>query len=169
MMPVRYPVILLYLLPVIAIEAGYLHSQLATNWRRTLVAVTGSNLVTTALGYPLAYGVYMGLNSVLHFPQGMDEVFTHFGWLPSWLCMNLLPDQSNLRDSIWATLGMFVVLLVPGYYLSGLVKVGLVEWYDPMKHRLTSTRAEVWMANRLSYVFLWAAGCVILYLNYTGR
>jgi hypothetical protein len=166
MMPVRYPVVLLYLLPVIAIETAYLHSQLDSRLRRTLVAVTGSNMVTMALGYPLAYFIYTALNSVLHIPESMSEVFRHAGWLPMWLCVKLIPEWTDAGQSIWPVLGMFIVLLVPGYYLSGAVKVWLVEWYDPMKHRLSSTKAEVWMANRLSYMFLWAAGCVILYRTY---
>jgi len=37
MMPVRYPVVLLYLIPVIVIEAIYLQRHLNTNIRRTFV------------------------------------------------------------------------------------------------------------------------------------
>ncbi|MGC2617871.1 MAG: hypothetical protein WA414_02460 [Acidobacteriaceae bacterium] len=171
MMPVRYPELTLFLFPVIIIEAIYLKRHLQTRWRRTLVAVTLINLVTMGLGYPLAYGVYMLLNWALQFPAGMNVVFTHMGWLPLWLCTRLFPAWSGLgaegaEQGSWPVLGMFVVLMLPSFVLTGIVKAWMVSNYDLLNFRGSAGKA-VWVANRLSYLFLVVVGCMILYLTYT--
>jgi hypothetical protein len=163
MMPVRYPELLLFLLPVIAIETIYLKRHLEAHWRRTLVAVAGLNLVTTGLGYPLAYGIYAGLNWTLHFPAGMAQVFTQLGWLPLWLCVRLFPAWTGLQQGgTFPVLATFVVLLLPSFLLSGFVKAWLIDWYDLLNFG-SSARGAVWVANRLSYLFLTVVGCMILY------
>jgi hypothetical protein len=163
MMPVRYPELLLFLLPVIAIETIYLKRHLQTRWRRTFVAVAGLNLVTTGMGYPLAYGIYAALNWSLHFPAGMPVVFTSLGWLPVWLCVRLFPAWTGLQTGgTFPVLATFVVLLLPSFLLSGFVKAWLMDWYDLLNFE-GSSRSAVWVANRLSYLFLIVVGCVILY------
>lgn len=166
MMPVRYPGVLLYLLPVIVIEAIYLQHHLETSPRRTLFAVTSINLVTVGLGFPLSYGIYAGLNSVVPFPQGFAEVFNHVGWLPMWMADAVLPDWSGLQHSVWAMLAMFLLLLFPGYWLTGVVKSWAFHSYDLLNFR-GDTKDAVWRATRLSYMFLAGAGCILLYLIYT--
>lgn len=165
MMPVRYPELLLFLFPVIVIETIYLQRHLQARWRRTLVAVSGLNLLTMGLGYPLAYGIYAALNWSLHFPAGMTVVFTRLGWLPMWLCVRLFPAWTGLQQGGGGTfpvLATFVVLLLPSFLLSGFVKAWLMDWYDLMNYG-GSARNAVWIANRLSYLFLTVVGCVILY------
>lgn len=169
MMPVRYPANLLYLLPVIAIEVVYLKAALNARWRRTILAVSGVNIVTMALGYPLAYGLYVALNSYFQFPLGTMDVLGHVGSLPLWLSSRLFPEWTGLEQGVWPVLVAFVLLLIPGFILSGLVKSWLVEWYDLLAYRISSPRPAVWLANRLSYLFLIVAGCVVLYLSYSGQ
>lgn len=168
MLPVRYPVILLYLLPVILIETIYLKSQLNTNVRRTFLAVTGINIVTTGIGYPLMYFLYVGLDQVLHFPEGLEPALTRIGWVPMFMTVQIFPDWTGLQRSVWIMLIMFVLLLLPGYVLTGLVKSWLLHGYDLLNFR-GNVKAAVWMATRLSYLFLATAGCVILYLIYTAE
>lgn len=167
MMPVQYPLNLLYLVPVIAIEAICLQQALNARWRRTLLAVTGANIVTMALGYPLAWLLYASLNAAIQFPDGMTDVFVHVGSLPVWLSTRLFSAWTGPQPAAWPVLVTFIVLLVPGFLLSGIVKVWLIQAYDLMSHR-GQVRAAVWFANRLSYLFLIVAGCVVLYLNSTG-
>lgn len=168
MMPVRYPVVLLYLLPVILIEVIYLQRQLHTNIRRTLIAVVGTNIVTTGIGYPLTYGLYVALDAAMHFPNGMGPALYHLGWVPMWMTSQLFPEWTGLQQSVWVMLAMFLVLLLPGYMISGLVKSWLLNGYDLLNGR-GSSKAAIWMATRLSYFFLATAGCVILYLIYTQQ
>lgn len=166
MLPVRYPVILLYLLPVILIETIYLKSQLNTNVRRTLIAVTGINIVTTGIGYPLMYFLYVGLDQLLHFPEGVGPALTRLGWVPMWMTVQIFPDWTGLQRSVWVMLVMFLILLLPGYVLTGLVKSWLLHGYDLLNFR-GNVKSAVWMATRLSYLFLATAGCIILYLIYS--
>lgn len=168
MLPVRYPVILVYLVPVILIETIYLQQQLNTNVRRTFLAITGINIVTTGIGYPLMYFLYVGLDQVLHFPEGVGPALTRLGWVPMWMTVQIFPDWTGLHRSVWIMLVMFVVLLLPGYVLTGMVKAWLLHGYDLLNFR-GNVKQAVWMATRLSYLFLATAGCVILYLIYTAE
>ena len=167
MMPVRYPAILLFLLPVIAIESIYLRAQLGTRCRRTLVAVTGINLCTTALGYPLAWGMYMGLDRMLGFPEHGPAAVDQMGWLPVWVCAKLYPQWLGVHAQIWPVLVLFVVLLFPSFIVSGLVKGWMTHGYDLLQSR-GDLRRESWVATRLSYLFLASSGCALLYLTYRG-
>jgi hypothetical protein len=163
MMPVRYPQLLLFLVPVVLIESIYIKRHLLTQWRRTLVAVTSVNVVTMGLGYPLAYGIYAALNWSLHSPEDLGTVFTHLGWLPVWLCERLFPTWAGVEQSgAWPVLSMFVVLLLPSFVLTGVVKGWLLDGYDLLNFR-GSTKQAVWVATRLSYLFLTVTGCVILF------
>lgn len=165
MLPVQYPALLLYLAPVIAIEFLYLLSQLHTNGRRTFVVVTIVNTITMGLGFPLAWGIYMGLDRWLQFPPVSAQVFTRLGWMPVWVCARLFPAWEGLGQQVWPVLVVFVILMIPGYFLSGILKSCLVEWYDLLSYRGNS-RAAVWEANRLSHLFLAIAGCAVLYRTY---
>ena len=163
MMPVRYPQLLLFLVPVVVIESIYIKRHLETRWRRTLVAVTSVNVVTMGLGYPLAYGIYAGLNSSVHFPQYSGALFAHLGLLPLWLCERLFPAWAGVEQGgAWPVLSMFIVLLLPSFVVSGFVKGWLLDGYDLLNFR-GSTKQAVWVATRLSYLFLTVTGCVILY------
>lgn len=166
MLPVEYPQLLLYIIPVILIEAFYLQSQLKTPVVRTLIAATGVNLVTVALGFPLAWGLYKFLNSLLGLPAGQVNVVTHFWWVPIWITAKAMPGWTGLHQSVWPVLAIYVCLLVPGYILSGLVKAGMLTWYDLLKAK-ANPRPAIWAANRISYFFLTVLGCALLYKGYT--
>ncbi|MGB9032115.1 MAG: hypothetical protein WCC27_18470, partial [Acidobacteriaceae bacterium] len=55
MLPIAYPVVLLFLVPVIVIEAVYLRQRLRTAWWNTVKATAIVNAVTLVLGYPLGW------------------------------------------------------------------------------------------------------------------
>jgi branched-subunit amino acid ABC-type transport system permease component len=55
MLPFAYPVIVVFLLPVIAIEAVYIRMRLRTDWGTTIRATAKANLITLLLGFPLAW------------------------------------------------------------------------------------------------------------------
>ena len=78
MLPIAYSVILLFLVPVIAIEALYLRLRLHTGWKDTWAATSKANLVTMLLGYPLAWLVYLGLEYGL----AITGVTDHLSWAP---------------------------------------------------------------------------------------
>lgn len=167
MLPVQYPELLLYILPVILIEAVYLKRQLNTQMRRTMIAVAGVNLMTVALGYPLAWLMYQAMNWMFGLPPDPTPLFTHLWRVPVWISVKMFPAWAGLRQEMWPVLAVWVALLIPSFLLSGLVKAWLVEWYDLLNFK-GNTRPAVWMANRYSYFFLIVTGCVLLYRMYSS-
>jgi hypothetical protein len=167
MLPVQYPELLLYVIPVILIEAVYLRRQLHTRLRRTVIAIAGINLMTVALGYPLAWGIYKLLDWMFGFPPVSTPLFTNIWRMPLWISAKMFPAWAGLRQEMWPVLAVWVALLIPSFLLTGLVKSWLVEWYDLLNYK-GNTRPAVWMANRYSYFFLTVTGCVLLYVMYSN-
>jgi hypothetical protein len=79
MLPFAYPVILLFLVPVIAIEALYLRLRLHTEWKNTLAATAKANLITMLLGFPLAWLVLTVLEMLLWYAMYLTGVEDHLG------------------------------------------------------------------------------------------
>lgn len=167
MLPVKYPEILLFLAPVIGIEAAYLCSELHSRWRRTLLAVCGMNVLTMGVGYPLAWLLYVWLNQLIGFPLSSNGMLQHLSWVPVWVCTRVMPDWGGVHQAIWPVLVIFVLLLMPSYLVSGVIKAWLANLFD-LLHSKGDSHQAVWMANRLSYLFLAAAGCALLYSIYNG-
>ena len=80
MLPFAYPVILLFLLPVIGIEVLYLRARLKTSWRETLSATSKANLVTMLLGYPLAWIVFLGVELLLWLGLSATGISDRLKW-----------------------------------------------------------------------------------------
>jgi hypothetical protein len=166
MLPVQYPQLLLYILPVILIESLYLKRQLNTRLRRTTIAITLVNLMTVGLGYPLAWGMYKVLDWMFGFPPVTTPVFMNMWKVPVWISVKMFPAWAGLRQEVWPVLAVWVALLIPSFLLTGLVKAWLVDWYGLLNYK-GNTRPAVWMANRYSYFFLTVTGCVLLYMIYS--
>jgi len=166
MLPVQYPEVLFFILPVVIIEVAYLRMQLGTLLRRTFIAVTTANLFTFALGYPLVWVIYKGLNASIGFPNGDNDVFGHIWKVPIWVAMKINPGWIGLQQEIGLVLAVYLILLAPGYFLSAVAKQWMMDGYDLLSYK-GSTREAVWNANRYSYIFLAVVGCVLLYRLYT--
>lgn len=166
MMPVQYPAILLFFVPVVLIETVYLQRHLKASLGRTLSAVAGVNLITMAMGYPLAWFLYTGLDIYVGFPAPNTEAFSHMQLVPLWLCARLFPDSMGLRERVWPVLGIFLTLMVPSYLLTRVVKDKMMSWHD-LLHRKGSPATAVREANQLSYIFLAGVGCLMLYMAYS--
>jgi hypothetical protein len=188
MLPIAYPLVLLFLLPVIAIEAIYLYLKLKTEWRRLTAVTAIANAATLAIGYPLAWLVDFGLELLLSFVAntldrlGLKTLADKLGWLgflfPAWL---------GPSEQLWPVLLAFVVLLLPAYLLSGFVESRIIERFGlpdraPSGDTVTlfapgaeslpesrKVRRAVWQANAWSYMFLAAAGMLGLYLQFRHR
>jgi hypothetical protein len=166
MLPIAYPVVLLFLLPVIAIEAFYLRLRLGTRWWPTIKGVSIVNAVTLVLGYPLAWVVsllaqlLLTLIAFLLEKAGVREVI---GDKVFWLSV-VVPAWLGPVDRLWPILAAFVVLLIPAFLLSGYAEAWMVRRYSLLDTDGECSRA-IWRANALSYVFLAVAGCMVLYLR----
>ncbi|MGA8528112.1 MAG: hypothetical protein WB622_00255 [Acidobacteriaceae bacterium] len=165
LLPVKYPTVLWFLVPVIMIEAAYLQAALHTRWVRTLAAVIAVNVGTTGLGYPLAWLLYAALNQYAGFPGGRSGALTEWRMVPVWVCMKFFPDWSGMENQLLAILITFLTLLVPSYLVSRYLKSWVIGWYDLLRSD-GDTRSAVLIANRFSYLMLAITGCGLLYLFY---
>jgi hypothetical protein len=188
MLPVAYPIVLLFLLPVIAIEAIYLRARLKTGWWQTIKGVSIVNAVTTLLGYPLAWLLSFLVEILLMITVDSlgkvgisDRVLFRLSWLGF-----LVPAWIGPTDQKWPVMLAFAVLLLPSFLLSGYAEGRIVRHYGLLGFEgetsagpitlLSSPGAgsgsssnkavarAVWMANVWSYLFLLCAGCLTLYL-----
>jgi len=155
MLPVTYPLILLFLVPVIAIEVFYIQRCLHTQWRNTVIAATTANTLTMLLGYPLIWILLTALQfqSTDFLNRTHSAVFVMIltaGW----------PSPGYGAD--WEILAAFLILLVPAFLLSAFVEGVLLSRFRWLRSDRRSTRT-VWAANALSYCFLAIAGCVVLW------
>lgn len=165
MLPIAYPSVLWFLLPIIVIEAAYLQAALQTRWLRTFAAVTSVNLGTTGLGYPLAWLLYAALNEYAGFPGGRSGALTEWRMVPMWVGMKFFPDWSGMQHQLLAILAIFLTLMVPSYLVSRYLKTWVIDWYDLLRST-GDTRSAVMMANRFSYLILAITGCGLLYQIY---
>ena len=79
MLPLAYPVIVLFLVPVIAIESVYIRLRLGTGWRNTLAATSKANLITLLLGFPLAWLLYLVFEFVFFGALTVTGIARHLG------------------------------------------------------------------------------------------
>lgn len=166
MLPFAYPVILVFLLPVIAIEATYIRFRLHTAWGNTIAATTKANLVTMLLGFPLAWLVFFVMEMVLYLILAFSGLENHVHWTLSTRATDFLIVITSAAwmgpvDGKWAIPVAFVALLIPSFFLSGFLESRLLEKRGWLKHD-GQCKQVVWQANVLSYVFLAAAGVIAL-------
>jgi hypothetical protein len=127
MLPVAYPIILWFLLPVIAIEVAYVWFRLHTNWRNTVVTTSGANLITLLLGYPLAWLIFLLLEFLFWGALSFTGILNHVGSAPhAWEeVLSVILSSAWMGpggDERWPILLAFVVLLIPSLLLSGYVE-----------------------------------------------
>ena len=168
MLPIAYPVVLLFLVPVIAIESTYLRMKLGTGWWATLKATAIVNAVTLVLGYPLGWllslvleFLFIGIEFLL-FKVGLEHALEQ---LPAWISVIFFPAWLGPWDKARPILIAFVVLLIPSFFLSGFVESRMM--LNRLESEPSEIKSAVWRANLLSYAFLAAAGCgtLALYLR----
>jgi len=167
MLPFSYPVILVFIVPVIAIEASYLRARLKTGWRVTLKATAKANVLTMLLGYPLAWLLFLGVELVLWIGLASTGVGDRLQWAPGHTIAKMVIVATSAAwmgpvQERWAIPFAFVVLLIPSFILSGFVEARLLNRDGWLPCDPPCSRA-VWQANALSYVFLAIVGCLALW------
>jgi hypothetical protein len=75
-------VILVFLIPVIAIEANCLRTRLKTGWRATLSATTEANVVTMLIGYPPAWLIFFALELLFRGGLTVTGIGDRLRWAP---------------------------------------------------------------------------------------
>ena len=171
---VSYPIMLDLLIGVIAIETLWITLTLHTPWGKTLAGTSIVNVLTTLLGYPLVWFMYLLLSmavtsGTLHLDQVpwhsvakisnnltgyVDGIFSLPAWLGGW--------GPDLR---WPAVAGFALLLIPCFFVSGKVEALFLsrKWWFPEDVR--RTKSAVWRANVASYLFLLIVGSLMIYLR----
>jgi len=168
LLPFAYPVILLFLIPVIAIEMIYLRARLKTGWRVTLLATAKANVVTMLIGYPLAWLLFLALELVLWGGLAITGLSSRLHWAPGHGIAEMIIVATSAAwmgpvGERWAIPLAFVILLIPSFILSGFLESWLLERRGWLQCTAPSAR-YVWQANALSYVFLAIVGWVALWV-----
>ena len=172
MLPFAYPVILVFLIPVIAIEVIYLRARLKTEWRMTLTSTAKANVVTMLLGYPLAWLLFLVIELVFWLTLTVTGVGDRLHWAPGPAIEKIVVVATSAAwmgpiEERWAIPFAFVVLLIPSFILSGFVESRLLERKGWLRCDSPCSRA-VWQANALPYLFLAIVGCIALW-GFLGR
>ncbi len=168
MLPFAYPVILVFLIPVIGIEASYLRFRLRTDWRTTIRVTSKANLQTMLLGFPLIWLIYLGVELVLWITMSATGTADHLNWTPGNHIAKILIVATSAAwmgplEERWAIPFAFLVLMIPSFVLSGFVESKLINANS--LHCEGECSGAVWQANVLSYVFLAITGCSALWLS----
>jgi len=165
MLPFAYPVILVFLLPVIAIEATYIRLRLHTEWGNTIAATTKANLITMLLGFPLSWLFFFILEMAFWLALTFSGIESHVHWtlnsgLTDFLIVVTSAAWMGPVEERWAIPVAYVVLLIPSFVFSGYLESRLLErgW---LKYEGQSARI-IWQANVLSYIFLALVGSFAL-------
>lgn len=166
MLPFAYPVIIVFLLPVIAIEALYIRLRLHTGWRNTVGATAKANLITLLLGFPLSWLIFFIVEMVIYLALTFSGIENHIHWTLSSRITDFLIVITSAAwmgpiELKWAVPVAYVTLLIPSFFLSGYVESRLLDKRGWLKSESRSA-AVVWQANILSYVFLAVVGCLAL-------
>ncbi len=164
MLPFAYPVILVFLAPVIAIEAVFLKVRLHSKWGPTIAAASKANLITMLLGFPLAWLIFLVVEMILYSALMFSGVEDHVRWtlnphVSDFLIVVTSAAWMGPVEEKWAVPVAFVVLLVPSFLLSGYVESRLLDTKRWLQYG--SARA-VWQANLISYIFLAVSGSFAL-------
>jgi hypothetical protein len=146
------PPMVVLLIPVILIEVFVAQRRLTGMPRRSLwLGATGANIVSTFIGWPIAWiilvvlqivtggGTVHGLNS----PLGVVlSVTLQAPWL--------IPYESDLYWMVPIAMG---VLLVPFYFVSVYSERYILYWLWKKENR-ANIRSFSWVSNLCSYLFL---------------
>jgi len=167
MLPFAYPTILIFLIPVIAIESIYLRVKLRTGWRNTIAATSKANVVTMVLGFPLAWVLSVGLELLLWVGAYYTGISRHFDPKPGsvgfFFTIVFSAPWLGPVEQRWAIPVAFATLLIPSFLVSAWVESRLLGRGGWLRSEKPCGRA-VWEANILSYLFLLVAGSLGLWV-----
>ncbi len=122
MLALAWPGMFLALIPIILIEAWYLHTRLKIPFGRSTKVTTISNLISTTAGIPLAWGAMLLIEMaggilVSQFPTIGSYYEKAFGAAimtmvgAAWIA----PDEKSIH---WTLPLAFIVLMVPFFFAS---------------------------------------------------
>src|SRR5687767_11449757 len=166
---VEWPLMLGALVPVIIAEALLIRRWLSLSPREAFTGVTKANLISTAVGVPLAWLVMLMIEFAVLMPVGLAA--DHWQWkldAPIWQALGFLfsiawlgPYQHGLH---WMVPTAAALLLIPCFYTSvWLERLTCVRAWP--KADVTRVKRCVYLANLASYLVLFSLACGLIAFN----
>jgi len=173
MICVQMPVMVGALIPVILLEAVLIRRWLGLSYVSAFRGVALSNLGSTLIGVPIAWGIMFIIELGVLLPvsiaadhwhwQFRSPVFEVVGLFLS--CAWLGPIDQN---QAWLVPAAAALLLIPSFYVSVWIerRICIFSWKgsDP-----NAVRRCVYHANLASYLMLFVLACVWLGYEYFSR
>jgi hypothetical protein len=163
MIIIEWPLMLLALGPVIVLEALLIRRWVSLSYGDAFKGITGANVLSTAVGVPLAWLIMLAAEFAVVFPVGSAADKWHWNLdAPVFQVAGLIlgsawigPEGEDLK---WIIPTAAAVLLVPCFFLSVWIesKVCIRTWkaLDP-----EVVRRGVYRANLASYAALFILAC----------
>jgi len=156
---VTFPGMLIALVPVILIEAVYISRRLPYPLKSSLKVCGISNLVSTLIGIPLAWGLYLLPSAALSY-SGAQRVVADLLTEPSVLLGNVVfilfhaswipPVGKGLH---WMIPTATIVLLVPAFFVSWFIEHQISKRMLK-KFEAAEVRSIICKANLMTYFLL---------------
>jgi hypothetical protein len=175
MVVVQLPAMLLLLVPVVLIESFVANRRLGIGFKKTASGLLAANLVSTLLGFPLAWAIMLAIEFVsigaLHFLPSVENALVKDPVSPiirlasspffaAWVGGN------SVREVLIAALA----LLIPSFFISVWIerRICMRMWASYSLDPLSVSKATR-KANVASYMFLFLAfACIAVYMSATG-
>jgi hypothetical protein len=166
MIIVGLPNLIFALIPVVIIEALYLHKRHNLNFIKSLKAFGWANILTTFIGFPLTWGCLFGLQLLFGLmlggscSPGFDNIFysiisvlTHAAWLCPW--------EGKM---VWLIPLALMQCLIVAYFVSAYLEALVIKKIFKEENSKTISKA-VWQANSITYSILILINLVLMTYN----
>jgi hypothetical protein len=158
---VEGPEMLMALVPVILIESAVYRKCLGIAYRKALWPAGVANVVSTLLGYPLAWGLRMFVQVVVSDPLaklvGTSSTRTWAGYV----FLALGPAWIGGEGDTWVLPVASLAGLIPTFFVSVYLEAWVLTWFFKDKG-FAAIRTLSYKANLASYAFLVAGGLILL-------
>ena len=158
---ISFPLVLAGLIPVILIEIFFYWRVLKIEFRPLVSSTSLANLLSTLVGYPLAWGLLLGLEILTTggscgpgFDNALNGTLTAI-LEAAWLC-------DHATQLFWLIPVAFLLNLIIAYFISVFAEYLLIKRVTGFSDKKQLKRA-VWQANLISYVFLLGTGLIYLF------
>lgn len=161
MIYLSYPVMLMALIPIVLFESFLCAKLMQLTIKKSILPCTVANTTSTVAGFPLAWGLLLGLESItteFSCGPGFDTTFKSVITViveAAWLC----PWEEQL---FWMIPIAFVISLLVAFFLSLLIEFLILR-----KFHKNFKKREVWKATYLSNLSSYAI-LVLLSFVYLG-
>jgi hypothetical protein len=167
MIGLQLPAMVALLIPVVLLEAFVVSKQLRIGFVKAICGVFPANLVSTLVGFPIAWGVMLGIEFML---LGAYHVFPSIEGImdsPVFQLVSLPFFSAWLGDNPVMVPVAAAVLLIPSFFISIWIerKICTRIWVSEPSINLSSAQCAVRQANIVSYLFLFGvAACLQVYV-----